>query len=300
MIHVLDLNFLDNKDTIASFLIETSERPILVETGPYSTYKFLQKALKEKGYKVSDIKHVLITHIHLDHAGAAWALAKEGANIYLHPFGADHLEDPSKLMASAKRIYKDDMKRLWGTMEAIPKEQLITVQDKQVLNFGDVEIKAWHTQGHANHHIAWQYDKVLFTGDVAGVKIGNNPAIPPCPPPDISIQKWQKSIETIKKIKPEKLYLTHFGSFSGDINKHLEELENRLLNYADWVKTSWQKGNSTEKMIVDFQEYTNNELKNAGLDSITIKKYNAANPAWMCIAGLVRYWKKEIEKGKVI
>jgi len=296
MIHVLDLNFLGNKETIASFLITTSEGVLLIETGPHSTFPVLEKAVQQHGYEISDIKHVLITHIHLDHAGAAWALAQKGATIYLHPFGANHLENPEKLMASAKMIYKEDMERLWGDMQKIPREQLRIVEDEEELTFGDIKIKAWHTPGHANHHIAWQYGATLFTGDVAGVRIGEGPVIPPCPPPDISVQKWQKSIQTIKKINPKTIYLTHFGAFSGNINQHLEELESRLVKYADWVKTRWEQEESQEKMTADFEEYTHQELLDFGLDAVTIKQYSAANPAWMCIAGLVRYWTKEAKK----
>ncbi|HKK80460.1 MAG TPA: MBL fold metallo-hydrolase, partial [Phaeodactylibacter sp.] len=108
MIKTLDLKFLGKPDTIASFLVETSEGPILFETGPYSTFDNLKAEVERHGHQLADIKHVFVTHIHLDHAGAAWALAELGADIYLHPVGQGHMHDPSKLVASATRIYGDD------------------------------------------------------------------------------------------------------------------------------------------------------------------------------------------------
>ena len=126
MIHVLDLNFLGIDHAIASFLIESSAGPILIETGPHSTFESMKGQLAKHGYEPEDVKHVLLTHIHFDHAGAAWAFADHGAKIYLHPFGKPHMEDPTKLYNSAKMIYGDEMERLWGAMEKIPADQLIT------------------------------------------------------------------------------------------------------------------------------------------------------------------------------
>ncbi|MGI9545489.1 MAG: MBL fold metallo-hydrolase, partial [Cyclobacteriaceae bacterium] len=124
MPHIIDLHFLGYPKVIAAFLVETEDGPVLIETGPYSTYPTLEKGVNRIGYSIKDIKHVLLTHIHLDHAGAAWKLAENGANIYVHPVGMAHLAYPSKLMDSAKRIYKEDMDRLWGDMQAIPQSQL--------------------------------------------------------------------------------------------------------------------------------------------------------------------------------
>ena len=129
MIHVLDLHF-KVESAIASFLVETSEGPILIETGPHSTFEFLKKGLEKHGYQPSDVKHVFLTHIHFDHAGAAWAFAETGAKVYVHPFGYKHLLDPSKLYNSAKRIYGDEMETLWGDMKSIPEDQLFAVEDK--------------------------------------------------------------------------------------------------------------------------------------------------------------------------
>lgn len=293
-IHVLDLNFLNLPHTIASFLIESSEGPILIETGPHSTIQAMKKGLIEYGYKIEDIKHVFLSHIHLDHAGAAWVFAEHGAKIYLHPFGAKNMEDPSRLMESATRIYGDKMDQLWGQMKKIPSEQLIEVGDQEVIQIGDVSLKSLHTPGHAKHHIAWQLGKVIFTGDVAGVKIDGGIVVPPCPPPDINIEDWKTSIELIRSLQPKKLYLTHFDKIE-DINEHLNSLEAILDNWSAWIKEHWEASETNEEMVPKFMAHVAGQLREVGLTESDIQLYEAANPSWMSVAGLVRYWKKKLE-----
>lgn len=306
MIHVLDLHFLDTPQAIAAFVIETSEGPVLVETGPYSTFKHLQQGLQAKGFSVSDIRHVLLTHIHFDHAGAAWALAAQGAKIYVHPVGAKHMANPEKLVASAQRIYKEDMDRLWGAMEPVAESQLVAVKHEEELTIGNTTIKAWHTPGHAVHHIAWQVSAVhtdavytgamhmgdvLFTGDVAGVRINQGLVEPPCPPPDINVEAWQQSIKLIREINPQTMYLTHFGPVQ-DIEMHLDELEKNLLDWADWIRMKLDQHETQEEIEPEFKRYVANELKASGANDTLIRQYEAANPSGMSVAGLMRYWKK--------
>lgn len=292
MIHVLDLNFLGIDHAIASFLIETSAGPVIVETGPYSTFPSMEKQLARYGYRTTDVKNVLLTHIHLDHAGAAWAFAEQGARIFLHPFGAAHLEDPSRLMESARRIYKDDMDRLWGDMKSIPKKQLITIGHGEEIEIGGEVFTGWHTPGHARHHIAWQLNDVLFTGDVAGVKIGEGPVVPPCPPPDINLEDWNRSIDIILERKVQRLLLTHYGEVR-DIENHFHRLRDILQDWAYWVRGKWESGMSAEEITPLFSQYTTGQLRSMGVDEHGVEQYEAANPSWMSVAGLIRYWKKK-------
>ncbi len=294
MIHVLDLNFLGFNEAIAAFLIESTDGPILIETGPHSTYKHLTGQVKNAGFDIKDIKHVLLTHIHLDHAGAAWALARNGAKIYVHPFGAGHLEHPFKLMESARRIYQERMDELWGEMNDISKEQIVTPDDKEVLQLGGVEFHALYTPGHAKHHIAWKMGGALFSGDVAGVKIGNGPVVPPCPPPDINLEDWNHSIDRILESKVDQIYLTHFGQIT-DLDSHFDQLRTMLNDWGEWVRKNWESGMSIEEMTPKFSAYTEQQLRDLGVDDIGVKQYEAANPSWMSVAGLVRYWKKKSE-----
>jgi glyoxylase-like metal-dependent hydrolase (beta-lactamase superfamily II) len=293
-IHILDLHFQHIPHTIAAFLIETNIGPVLIETGPYSTFSYLTKAINTAGFEIEDIKHVFLSHIHLDHAGAAWAFAEKGANIYLHPFGAKNMADPSRLMESAKMIYKDKMDELWGDMKAISKAQLIEVGDEEEINIGDVTLKSWHTPGHAKHHIAWQLEDVVFSGDVAGVKIDGGIVVPPCPPPDIDIEGWKNSTQLLRSLNPKTIYLTHFAGIE-NINEHLDALDDILDNWAAWVKAHWMVGETNEQMVPQFMDHVARQLRKAGLGEDEIKKYEAANPSWMSVAGLVRYWTKKRE-----
>lgn len=291
MIHTIDLQFLGIPEAIAAFAIETSQGVVLVETGPYSTFQRLQQGLQEKGLKVSDVRHVLLTHIHFDHAGAAWALAAQGAKVCVHPVGAQHLAHPEKLVASARRIYQEDMDRLWGAMEPIAKQQLESVAHQQEIVIGDTIFRAWHTPGHAVHHIAWQLGDVLFTGDVAGVRIRQGMVEPPCPPPDIHVEDWQQSIRLIRNLSPRILYLTHFGSVA-DIALHLDALEKNLLDWADWIRMKMDQHETQETIEPEFKRYVANELRVSGASDAMIRQYEAANPSGMSVAGLMRYWKK--------
>lgn len=294
-IKVIDLHFFDQTNAIASYLIETSEGPILVESGPFSTFPHLQKGLAAHGYQAEDIKHVFLTHIHLDHAGAAWWFAENGAKIYVHPKGYKHMHDPSKLMESAKRIYQGMMDKLWGDMRAIPAELLIAVEHEESITIGDTRLKAWYTPGHATHHIAWQVGKSLFSGDVGGVKIKGGPVVPPCPPPDINIEDWKASIALIKDLDIDEMYLTHYGLVT-NVQAHLNELDQRLTRWADWIKPHFDAKATAAEITPLLQEMVRNELITYGVKNDThLAQYEIANPSWTSVAGLMRYWKKKIQ-----
>ena len=293
MIKILDLNFLDISQAIAAFLVETSEGPILIETGPYSMWNHLETAINKEGYQIEDIKHVFLTHIHLDHAGAAWAFAQKGATIYLHPFGIKHMADPSKLMESARRIYKDDMDRLWGEMKAIPEAQMHATAHEEKIVIGDVTIQSLHTPGHAVHHIAWQIGDAVFTGDVAGVKILNGPVVPPCPPPDINVEDWKKSIDILLEMPAETMYLTHFGRVT-EKKEHLKVLSETLDDWANWMRPRFENGENPRTVTPAYQAYITEQLRSKGVANTDLEKYETANPSWMSVAGLMRYWKKKL------
>ena len=289
-IHTIDLKFLGFPRVIAAFLIETEQGPVLIETGPHSTFKHLKAGIEALGHSLSDIQHVLLTHIHFDHAGAAWAFAELGAKIYLHPVGAPHMQDPSRLVKSAKRIYKDKMDELWGQLNPIEAEQLVIAEDQAQFNFGNTSIIAHHTPGHATHHIAWELDGSLFTGDVAGISIESGVVFPPCPPPDINIEDWQESLRRIRGLNIEQMYLTHFGKIT-DMDTHLDKLERRLLDWAAWMKPYAEQEVDTERIIPNFAAYVAEDMRKEGVSEEGIQQYEAANPAWMSVAGLLRYWK---------
>lgn len=295
--YTLDLEFLDLSDAIASFLIPSDDGLILIESGPETTYNHLIEAIKSKGFNPDDVKHVLLTHIHFDHAGAAWKFAEKGAKIYVHPIGLPHLQNPERLWNSAKMIYGEDMDRLWGEMKPIAENQLIAVDDGDDIEIGSLKFKTHYTPGHAIHHNAYQLNDVVFAGDVAGIKIHNGPVVPPCPPPDIDLGAWKKSIEKLKAINPSKLVLTHFGSVENS-EKHLDDLEIMLHNWANWMKMHFDKNANPDEITPKFIEYTNNQLRELGVSENDISRYDKANPSWMSVMGLLRYWKLK-EQGRL-
>jgi glyoxylase-like metal-dependent hydrolase (beta-lactamase superfamily II) len=292
MIHILDLQFLGINHAIAAFLLQEGQDHVLIESGPYSTHDHLRSRLKEQ--QVKQIQHVVLSHIHLDHAGAAWAFAKEGAKIYLQEKGYRHMHNPDKLLASAKMIYQDQMDTLWGHMEGIPEDRLKVVSHEEQIKVGAIELTALYTPGHAVHHLAWEYEDVIFTGDVAGVKIEGGPVVPPCPPPDINIEDWIESIQLIRHRKPRKLMLTHFGEITA-IDEHLEHLEQTLWDWAAWMRPYYEANKDQKEVVPLFQQYVSRQLEEHGVNPEGIRKYEAANPSWMSVAGLYRYWKKKLE-----
>lgn len=296
-IEVLDLHFMNESDAIASFLIESSDGLILIETGPETTFENLKLAIARANHDWKDVKHVLLTHIHFDHAGAAWKFAKNGAKIYVHPIGLPHLQNPERLWNSAKMIYKEEMETLWGSMEPIDEKLLVPVKDGDTIPIGHIEFKVHYTPGHAVHHNSYQVGTSIFTGDVAGVHINHGPIQPPCPPPDIDISLWKLSIRKLKDLRPEVLYLTHYGMVANP-QEHLTLLENELDDWANWIKPYYDMDASADSIIPLFMDYTKQKLVDAGVTGTDIKRYERANPSWMSVSGLLRYWKLK-EQGRI-
>jgi glyoxylase-like metal-dependent hydrolase (beta-lactamase superfamily II) len=295
IIHTLDVKFLGQDDTIAAYLLEVDGEIALVETGPHSTFDNLTAAIKRLGFDIKNIKKVFLTHIHFDHAGAAWAFAALGATIYVHPFGEKHIVEPSKLYNSAKMIYGDKMDYLWGKMEQIAPERIHAVTHGERIALGNTEIRTWYTPGHAVHHVVWQLGDDLFAGDVAGCKINGGIVVPPCPPPDIDVEAWIASLDLIKKLKVKRLYLTHFGTVT-TVQKHLNQLEKRLIRWSNWFKPRYEKGLTAAEVTPQYQAFVQKELMRYGIVGTQLAQYESANPAWMSVAGLMRYWhKKELK-----
>ena len=300
-IHTLDLEFKNLPHTVAAFVVEGPSGLLLVETGPHSTFSQLEAALARKGWSITDCQHVLLSHIHFDHAGAAWALARHGARIYVHPRGLPHLASPEKLYNSARMIYGDAMDSLWGAMEPIPEAQLYAPAHGETLELAGLRCTAWHTPGHAVHHIAWAVDAghpadaVVFTGDVAGVSIDGQLVVPPCPPPDIQVEDWQASIQLLRGLPVSQLMLTHFGKVA-DKQSHLDALEARLLAWAAWMKPYAEQQTPVSEVVPLFEAFVRQELLAAGIGQEALAQYEAANPAYMSVAGLLRYWTKKQAK----
>lgn len=289
-LHQFDLHFFV-PNVIASYLIESQEGPILIETGPDTSFQNLHRAINDSGYAIDDIKHVFVTHIHLDHSGAAWRFAQKGATIFVHPRGAPHLADPSKLLASAARIYGDKMKELWGTINPIPDRNIKATEDGETISVGGVDILVVDSPGHASHHNMYIIEGIAFTGDAAGIRIAGGPVVPPTPPPDIHVEQWQLTLKKLREVRPEVLYLTHFGK-SDDVPSHIDEMETRLIQWSDWIGEQLREGKTDEEITRGYEAMSKDLLQHQNIVGELLTAYEFADPFWMNVMGLVRYWRK--------
>jgi glyoxylase-like metal-dependent hydrolase (beta-lactamase superfamily II) len=288
----LDLNFQGKTQAIASYLIRHSNGVVLIESGPGSSIAGLKTGLAAKGLTVSDITHVLLTHIHLDHAGAAGWLAQQGAQIYVHPVGAPHMLNPEKLLASAGRIYGDQMEKLWGEFLPVSKERLIIARDGEEIVIGNLRFVPLNTPGHADHHYVYLFEDICFSGEVGGVRIpGYQYLRVPMPPPELHFGKWRESIARMKKEKFLRIAPTHFGIFD-DPAWQLQAVERDLDESERWIERAMPAKPQIEDLRRQFTDYTNEEGRHQGLSMDVVKAFELANPPGMSADGLLRYWNK--------
>ena len=288
----IDLNFQGKPQAIASYLIRDGEAVVLVESGPGSTLAGLEAGLRAQGLSPADVTHVLLTHIHLDHAGAAGRLARNGAQIYVHPVGAPHLLNPEKLLASATRIYGERMDSLWGEFLPVPADQLHVTQDAQEIVIGDLRFVALSTPGHAEHHNVYLFEGVCFSGDVGGVRIPGYPYLRvPMPPPELHIEKWRHTLARLREQKFARIAPTHFGIFD-DVEWHLREVEQGLDSAERWLEAIVPSDPGVEELRASFSAWIEAEGQAQGLSADAVKSYGLANPLGMSADGLMRYWRK--------
>lgn len=228
----VDLNFLGRPQIIATAILQNSSGVALVDPGPSTTLAGLVDALKRQGIGLRDIRQVLLTHIHLDHAGATGSLLKENPaiEVFVHERGARHVIDPSKLIASAGRLYGEDMDRLWGEVLPVPASQVKSLKGDERVTVGGRDLEVAYTPGHASHHVSYfdRSSSIAFVGDTAGIRRGSGTYVmPPTPPPDIDLDLWRQSGDRILAWNPDTLFLTHFGPFSG-ARPHFQQLFDRL------------------------------------------------------------------------
>ena len=298
-LHTLDLHFQERPRTIASYLLPHSDGAALVESGPGSTFPMLQAQLAGHGLTPNDITQVLLTHIHLDHAGAAGRLAAHGATIYVHTIGAPHLANPEKLLASASRIYGDDMDRLWGDMRPMPEDQIVPLDDGDTIELGDQSALALDTPGHASHHMSYVIGDVCFTGDVGGVRMpGESYVELPLAPPEIDLEAWRDSLHTLRAAvdthNVAHLAPTHFGLYD-DVRGHLDRLE-RVVDAADeWSQSTLPNmADDADALRTATTDWMRSLAAQQGVDDETWALYELANPSWMAALGLKRYWATQI------
>jgi glyoxylase-like metal-dependent hydrolase (beta-lactamase superfamily II) len=272
-VRLIDVRHLGRERVIGCFEVGD----VLIDPGPTSCLPALLEALGDARPRA-----LLLTHIHLDHAGASGSLVERWPDleVYVHERGARHMADPSRLLESARRLYGADMDRLWGDFVPVPESQLRVLKGGEKLLDGRFEVA--YTPGHASHHVSYLHEGTAFVGDLGGVRIPPSELIiPPTPPPDIDVEAWQRSLKLIGDWQPERLAITHFGEVH-DVARQIETVGARLEAWAEVVRDS---------ELETYLELLKHEVRGAA-DEQTAAAYTQAAPPEQLYAGLERYWRK--------
>ena len=292
----IDLEFLGRSNVVAAPLAQGSGGVAIIDPGPTTCLPRLERGLQAHGIRWEDVRHLLLTHIHLDHAGAAGTIVREHPHIsvLVHERGAKHMIDPTKLLDSATRLYGDQMDRLWGEFAAVPQANLVLLTGGETVEAGGRAFQVAYTPGHASHHVTY-FDPssgVAFVGDVAGVCALGGYVLPPTPPPDIDIEGWQGSVDRILAWSPSTLFLTHFGPVTR-VRPHLAELLDNLAMTAAEVRASLDGPGSDEEKSEQFAEWLRHELRRSMTDA-QVESYVVAAGFRYLWFGLARFWRKRL------
>ncbi len=296
-VHTLDLNFQGVARTIAAYALPHPEGVVLVECGPGSTLSALEAGLARLGYGLEAVTHLLLTHIHLDHAGAAGRLARLGAHVYVHHVGAPHMLNPEKLLASARRIYGDEMDRLWGEFLPVPAERLTPLHDGDEVTVGPLRFRALDTPGHANHHMVFLLDGLCFLGDIGGIRLpGTGVVRLPTPPPEFHLERWRESVRRLEASFREHAVThvapTHFGIFD-DPDAHLAAVTEALDDVEAWMEAELSDGEpDVDELRRRLVAHTRERVLAAGFPARVWAEHEAVMPTAMSADGLWRYWRK--------
>jgi len=299
----VDLDFLGRPGIIATAILQSPGGVALIDPGPATTLQTLERRLAEKGITFRDVRQILLTHIHLDHAGAVGTIlaAHPHLRVHVHEAGAPHLADPSRLLASASRLYAEDMARLWGEVLPVPQASLHVLVGGERLSAGGRDLDVAYTPGHASHHVSY-FDRssgVAFVGDTAGIRRGERGVIvPPTPPPDIDLEAWRSSADRILAWDPDTLFLTHFGPFRG-ARPHFQDLFERM---AEWSRIA-QRLLADPKLTDDdrqtlFVDQVTGELRRA-VGEQEAEQYARAGRLDFSWQGLMRYWRRKLKSQEV-
>jgi glyoxylase-like metal-dependent hydrolase (beta-lactamase superfamily II) len=291
-IFTIDLKFLVRSGTIGCYLLPYSEGAILVETGPGSTIQNLIAGAKSHDFEIEQISDVFLTHIHLDHAGAAGWLAEHGSRIHVHENGAPHLINPERLLSSAGRLYGDKMDSLWGEFLPVPENKITIMHDNEISSVGDLSIRALDVPGHASHHLAYLIGDACFSGDIGGIRLDPRQYLSlPMPPPDLNLEMWRSSIKHIQEFNPTRIIPTHFGVFP-DARWHLKAVLAALDEVEVWLEQSMTYNPSLEELRQQFMTFEQVRAEKYGVAKEVLDNQQIANPSFMSADGLFRYWNK--------
>jgi glyoxylase-like metal-dependent hydrolase (beta-lactamase superfamily II) len=277
----LDLHYFGTPRVIGAYLLETADGLALIDCGPATTVPALEQRLAERGVALEDVRHLLVSHIHLDHAGGAGVLVREHPHLQVHvsEIGAPHVVDPSRLEASARRLYGDTFDTLWGELAPVPKANVHVARGRVV------GVECFPSPGHASHHVCFlDADGTLYAGDAVGVRIQpGRHVLPVSPPPDVDVEAWHSTIDEIEARRPERIALAHFGVADAP-PEHLDRLRAQLDLWASRVRDGANENEFVAAARADL-----------AADEDDLEPWELAAPLWQSYAGLRRYWDKRSE-----
>lgn len=294
----LDTGHYGNPGTIAVFAVKLPSGGFaLIESGPASTRAAVEFGLREAGLDPLDLRFMLVTHIHLDHAGSAGALSNAaGAELIVHEKGARHLIDPSRLMASAERVYGDELAPLWGIMTPAAAEHVTAVAGGEELDLGGLKVSVIATPGHASHHVSYLLDDgTMFVGDSAGVRLPGADVIRPAlPPPDLDLEAWRHSVKLMRAAQPERIILTHFGPIEGAdaADAHLAKVLERNEAWSEQLLAGLRAGEDDDALVNRMKALEDAEMAAAKVLPGIAQRYRVTSDAAMTVTGLKRYFTK--------
>lgn len=291
----IDLLFLGRPHAIATGVIAGAGELAVVDPGPTPCLETLELGLQAQGLRLADATHILLTHVHLDHAAVTGTIVRRYPRIkvLVHERGAPHMADPSKLVASAARLYGDRMEELWGEFAPVPAANLQVLTGGERVDVAGRTFEVAHTAGHASHHVSY-FDRssgVAFVGDTGGIQIDGGYVLPPTPPPDIDLEAWKASAARIEAWDPQTLFLTHFGPAVAPPRTHLQILLENLQTVASFVKTSLKEPGSDEERAAWFAAQVRREFRRH-MSEPQLASYGLAAPFELLWLGLARYWRK--------
>jgi glyoxylase-like metal-dependent hydrolase (beta-lactamase superfamily II) len=291
----IDLMFQGRARVIATAVVRGPDGLVVVDPGPTSCLPALEAGLAGLGATLGDIRHLLLTHIHLDHAGAAGSIAARvpAARVYVHERGAPHMVNPAKLLASATRLYGDQMDALWGAFEAVPEDRVVVLRGGERLDLAGRPVRVAYTPGHAVHHVSYLDEQhgTAFVGDTCGIQVIGDYLIAATPPPDIDIEQWEASLDVIDAWQPATLFLTHFGAVT-PARAHLARYREVLRETASSVARSLEEGRPDEELAAAFGDAMRDRAREV-LSETEAAALELAAPFPQIWAGLARYWRRK-------
>ena len=291
----IDLNFRGSPRVIATAVVAGTDGIVLIDPGPTSCLATLEAGLRGRGYTLRDVRSLLLTHIHLDHAGAAGTIVERvpEVRVHVHERGAPHLTDPQKLLASATRLHGDQMNTLWGAFLPVPADRIVVLQGGERLDVASHSFRVAYTPGHARHHVSYldEQSGMAYVGDTGGVRVSGDYLIAPTPPPDIDVETWRDSLDAIDGWQPVSLFLTHFGTVT-PARAHLARFRHTLTSAAEAVKASMAAGGTDEEKVRRFVEQMRRDVRQA-LPEHEATAAELAAPFEQLWQGLARYWQKK-------